>query len=307
MPFTVRNRAPLLIARIVRLYLRYAPGTVLKETLARYLNPVLRRMRLEFVATTSDGKKVSGNTHDLIQRYLYMFGVWEPELTCWLKKHLVPGDVFIDIGANIGYFTLLGSKLVGAKGEVIAIEPSPIAFSALAANVSANSQWNIRLVQMAVSDRRAQLVLNQLRSDNLGATTHLPLVAAPHRQFAVAADSISNIVTTRELSLARVIKIDVEGSEPSILRELATFAGRLHPNVAIVVEIDPELIAMQGTTVDVVLAPLVSAGFCTYWIPNDYSPAFYARRSARGVAPRWSGAIRKKIDLILSRIDASWL
>lgn len=64
------------------------------------------------------------DTQDLIQRYLYLFGAWEPHLTGWLRRRLRPGDGFVDVGANIGVFSVLAARLVGESGRVVAIEAS---------------------------------------------------------------------------------------------------------------------------------------------------------------------------------------
>ena len=84
---------------------------------------------------TRFGGVMQGNTQDLIQRYLYWFGVWEPQLTCWIKSRLPPRRVFVDVGANIGYYSLLAASLVGDDGQVVAIEASPSIYRLLCNNL----------------------------------------------------------------------------------------------------------------------------------------------------------------------------
>lgn len=62
---------------------------------------------------------------DLVSLSIYRYGVFEEELTYSLLRFLKRGDIFIDVGAHIGYFTLLASRLVGDSGQVIAFEPTP--------------------------------------------------------------------------------------------------------------------------------------------------------------------------------------
>jgi FkbM family methyltransferase len=97
--------------------------------------------------------------------------MWEPCLTCWILEQLAPGDVFIDVGANIGYYSLLASKLVGEFGLVVAIEPSPTIFNSLKNNLALNRVGNIRLVNMAVSDQLQVLRLFIGPEWNVGLTT----------------------------------------------------------------------------------------------------------------------------------------
>jgi len=96
-----------------------------------------------FVAKTKFGGRIAGNNLDIIQRYIYYFGVWEQNLSCFLNERLKEGDAFIDIGANIGYFTLQAAKLVGPSGKVIAIEVSPTIFKKLIANLQRNRVTNV--------------------------------------------------------------------------------------------------------------------------------------------------------------------
>jgi hypothetical protein len=84
-----------------------------------------------FVARMRNGHVFLGNTRDVIQRNVYTFGVWEPEITHWLEGFLRPGDLVVDVGANTGYFSLEASKLVGPEGLVVAVEPVPSISAAL--------------------------------------------------------------------------------------------------------------------------------------------------------------------------------
>ncbi|WP_368396365.1 hypothetical protein [Streptomyces sclerotialus] len=93
---------------LARWYVRYAPGAIGKSAvLDTYLNaelrdhPVVRQARARF------GSTFTTDTQDLIQRYIHLFGGWEPHLTTWLTRRLEPGDAFVDVGANIGYYSLL--------------------------------------------------------------------------------------------------------------------------------------------------------------------------------------------------------
>src|SRR4051794_26991463 len=93
---------------IARAWIRYAPSSFGKRWLwARCWRHYAFRSRTIF------GAKITGDTADLIQRYIYFFGVWEPDITAWLRSALKPGDCFVDVGANIGYYTLLASQVVG--------------------------------------------------------------------------------------------------------------------------------------------------------------------------------------------------
>lgn len=88
-----------------------------------------------------------------ISRELETLGVWEPFESGLVLERLRPGAVFLDLGANIGYYTVLASQAVGAAGEVIAFEPEPGNFELLRRNVELNGVANATLVEAAAGDR----------------------------------------------------------------------------------------------------------------------------------------------------------
>ena len=72
-------------------------------------------------------------------------GTYEPEETRLFRSKCRPGDTVIDVGANVGWYTVIASKLVGKKGRVIAFEPEPVNFAILKKNVLANGCENVIL------------------------------------------------------------------------------------------------------------------------------------------------------------------
>ena len=108
---------PLLVP-VARLCVRYAPHPAIRRAFwAHLITPFFIFSNSRFVARTTFGAAIAGNTKDLIQRHIFYFGVWEPNLTGFLTTRLNRGDVFVDVGANIGYFSLLASRLVGRRGK----------------------------------------------------------------------------------------------------------------------------------------------------------------------------------------------
>ena len=116
--------------------------------------------------------KINCDLIDFIQYYIFHFGVWEPEITDIIVRNLAADDVFINVGANIGYDSLLGAWRVGPEGKVVAIEGSPKAFALLQANLNLNDYAkNVRPVQLAASDKPGKLGLFDRRAHNMGAAT----------------------------------------------------------------------------------------------------------------------------------------
>lgn len=86
-------------------------------------------------------------------------GKWEPTETHWTTRLVRKGDTFVDIGANVGYYTLLASHLVGEEGMVFAFEPDPVNFRILEKNVRLNGLTNVVLEQKAVSNENGSIQL----------------------------------------------------------------------------------------------------------------------------------------------------
>ncbi|MFB7643094.1 FkbM family methyltransferase [Streptomyces sp. NPDC001251] len=292
-----------------RRYVRDAPGALGKAALAaRYLNPRLGDQPRRRVTRDRYGARFAVDTQDLIQRYLYLFGVWEPHMTHWLRQRLRPGDTFVDVGANLGVFSVLGSRLVGSAGKVVAIEASPAFHRGLLRNVALNHCDNVRAVNTAVSDGHRTLTFVLAGSRNMGANSIVPYDGPVESSFEMGAVPLSELLEPAEVARARVIKIDVEGAEGSVVRGLAPLLDDLRHDVEIAVEVTPDRMAQLGDSAGELLAVMREHGFHAYRLPTEYSPASYPRAIRRPAAPvRWRRPITGETELVFSRIDAEAL
>ncbi|MFB7743318.1 FkbM family methyltransferase [Streptomyces sp. NPDC056132] len=292
-----------------RRYVRDAPGALGKAALAaRYLNPRLADQPRRRVTRDRYGARFAVDTQDLIQRYLYLFGVWEPHMTHWLRQRLRPGDAFVDVGANLGVFSVLGSRLVGSAGKVVAIEASPAFHRGLLRNVALNHCDNVRAVNTAVSDGHRTLTFVLAGSRNMGANSIVPYDGPVESSFEMGAVPLSELLEPAEVARARVIKIDVEGAEGSVVRGLAPLLDDLRHDVEIAVEVTPDRMAQLGDSAGELLAVMREHGFHAYRLPTEYSPASYPRAIRRPAAPvRWRRPITGETELVFSRIDAEAL
>ncbi|MDX3057847.1 FkbM family methyltransferase [Streptomyces sp. NE06-03E] len=305
-----RLRAANFGATAARTYVRYTPFITGKEVITRkYLDSWFRDRPRKTVSRSSFGARFHTDTHDLIQRYIYTFGVWEPPLTKWLQRTLQPGDTFVDVGSNVGYYSLLASQLVGRSGSVVAIEASPDFHTLLSANVALNHASNVRTVSEAVSDRAEMLHFILASSANMGANSIVPYAGEAESQVDVPARPLPDILTPSELASVRVIKVDVEGAEGAVVRGLVPALERLRPDAELAIEVTPERLAKLGETAQELLDALAAHGFHPYRLPNDYEAASYPRAvRERGPAPlRWEGPVEGETQLVFSRTDAQRL
>lgn len=261
---------------------------------------------------TINGQKMRCRLPDLIQMYITVFGLWEPDLTHFIDTRLQANDVFVDVGANIGYFSLLASQRVGAHGKVVAIDALPSNFAELQHNISKNpSTENIRAINQAVSDEVGTLQVYAGPSHNVGLATTAPGQRQHLRHEAsIEAAPLSELLSVQEISRARVLKIDVEGAEPAVLAGMSKFLENSHPELEILVELSPGWWSDKQLTPEQLIAPFRAAGFNTYLMDNNYWPWRYlwpkAVRPARRVTHLPDRRV-KRIDLVLSKTDTALL
>ncbi|MBU3925958.1 FkbM family methyltransferase, partial [Patescibacteria group bacterium] len=171
-----------------------------------------------------------------------------------LKKILKPGMIFVDIGANIGYFSLVSAKLVGDQGQVYAFEPDPDNFNLLEKNIKANNYKNIIAVNKAVSNKSGKARL-YLEPDNLCAHS---LVAKNDNKFVeVETVILDEFLKDKKID---VIKIDVEGFEPVVLEGMKNIIKN-NDKISIITEFYPEAIKKAGYSPEKYKNDLKDLGF----------------------------------------------
>ena len=293
------------LARVLRAYVRYAPGTLGKARLVgRFLDEHLRTHPVHATVGLRSGDKIGVTTSDVIQRYQYLFGEWEPNLSAFLRDRLRPGDTFIDVGAHRGAFSLLASHAVGPRGHVIAVEPSPRFHDDLTAAITANRRTNIQSIRSAVSDTHGRQTLYLEDPTNLGHTTAVRPRHA-HMTFDVQTAPLAGLISSAQFATTRVIKIDVEGAEAAAVRGLLPALTHLPDDAELVMEITPRLLAKQGESAAGIIDILSENGFHAYNLANDYDPATYPRTMRHPQPPvRCTTVPEEMTDLVFSRTDA---
>lgn len=278
--------------------------------LLRVRAAMLGPLRIETI--TGDGDRVACHLPDLIQMYLYVFGVWEPDLAAFIRARLKNADVFIDVGANIGFDSLLASRAVGEAGRVVAFEASPMVFDRLRETLRLNgSPTNIRAINKAVAAERGTLNIYAGPQHNVGLTTTVQRGDMP-QVASVEAATLGDLLEDDELPRVRLIKIDVEGGEIAVLAGLAACIDRLPREVEVAVELSPLWWRDRTRTARDVLQPFVDRGFRIYTIPNNYWPWRYLwpRDVGRPRRLRDESVLTrpiKRLDVVLSRQDTEEL
>jgi FkbM family methyltransferase len=199
---------------------------------------------------------------DYVSRRILETGRWEEDSIRIVRERLSPGATFIDVGADIGYYSLKAAPVVGVSGHVIAVEPNPEALERLRRNIAANRADVIAVAPVACSNAESTLELYAADKANMGESSlskanALQAGEAP-RAYIVRARPLDSIVQESGVTRVDAIKIDVEGAEYLVLTGAQQTLDRFRPMV--LVEIVEHQLRAMGTSSAEVKAMLHAHG-----------------------------------------------
>ena len=176
------------------------------------------------------GCEIAAPLDDYVGRLTYYFGDLDRKIT-WACSRLVrPGDVVLDIGANIGLVTFILSSIVGSEGLVHAFEPNPEMCLLIEQAIARNSVKNIVLHHVALGAKDGDLTL-YVPSGNAGAASLITARQVPDsKTMIVPVHTLSSIMADQPIDHIRLVKLDVEGFEPEVLRGAAELFARRPPD-----------------------------------------------------------------------------
>ncbi len=186
-----------------------------------------------------------------VDEYIFIHRNWELQVGQVLHEQLQPGGVFVDVGANIGYFSLLAATLVGESGRVIAFEPLPRLVGQIRRSAVHNHYQWLKVVPKALGDVAGSMEL-VLSAHNIGGSS----LVTPNR----IGERVTVEVSTLDFELADleridVIKIDVEGFEYEMLQGAQQTLERCRPTL--VLEFSPHFYKERSTTMETEILTLL--------------------------------------------------
>lgn len=248
----------------------------LANALARFAQaPFLARLPGEL-----GGAAFVCDLQDTISREVCFTGRYEPQETHLARRLLKTGMVAVDVGANWGYFSLVAAHLVGASGQVLALEPHPRLLSLLRENVGTNGLRQVQVLPLAAaahSGSRAFIGFDE-RGGNWGVSRAAR--GSETGDFECETAALDDLLGRHGIDRVDLVKMDIEGAEYEALRGMACGLRR-HRYRALILECHPAELSAAGRSIAACLAPLLDAGYRGWHI--DHSSAMHRRAAVENV------------------------
>lgn len=194
-----------------------------------------------------------------VDRTIFM-GCYEPLNTSLFKQILCPGGTVVDVGANIGYFSLLAAKLVGNAGKVIAVEAHPRNFEVLSAAVQRNGLQQVIPVNIGLSDENGSAQIIMADQNEFANRTASMVPQAGLSGPTVPVRRLDDCISGWNIDVVDLLKIDVDGFETKIVRGAAESlsSGRVRN---VIIELDDHWLSASGSSAEELTALFHAAGF----------------------------------------------
>lgn len=186
-------------------------------------------------------------------------GRFEASTTKLFFNLLKPGDNFVDVGAHVGYYSLLAARLVGETGRVFSFEPEPQNYELLVKNVRANAYKNIMTVQRAIGDQPGQMPLFLSSVDN-GLHSLFQLGLPKHGNVTVEVTTLDDYFGAIGWPEIALVKVDIEGGESAALEGMRELIRR-SPHIKFIMEFCPWILDALNITARQYLDQIRALGF----------------------------------------------
>lgn len=230
------------------MYMRRFPLEAGKWRFSQWLSR--KTQDIQTITRTSDGFLMHLNTRDFIQHRIFMTGQWDDDVGNAIRSILKPGDVFVDVGANVGYFSLLASQICS---KVFSFEPNPECLAQLRKNIELNKIKNIDVRPIGAADKPG-LAEFHVDASNIGCGS---LREVSGEKFSIQLDTLDAQLAEQPI---RLIKIDIEGAEVLALKGAASILSRSNaPDV--ICEISEHGLMQLGSSKEELFKMMLSHGY----------------------------------------------
>ncbi|MDT8344154.1 MAG: FkbM family methyltransferase, partial [Thermohalobaculum sp.] len=245
-------------------------------------------------ATIVNGMKMCVSSNPRVEQEILLFGEWEPLFTRYVQSIPANDGIFVDVGSNIGFFSLIASA---AFREVHAIEASPSTSRRLQDIITANGIRNIHVHATAVGAAEGHIDFYQDKEQSGGAST----IKTDDNVFEarVPVAPLEKILDGIDWGRVRFVKIDVEGLEAPALDSLFNLRESLHPKVEIFVEYDPKRLDTWPS-----VKAFLANGFSAVLMQGPYDRRDYVEQDRRTELKPVDVPPEMFCDLLLRRAPA---
>ncbi len=195
-------------------------------------------------------------------------GTWEPGVTELFERLLLPGMVVVDVGAHIGYFTLLAARRVGPTGRVYAFEPVPYNYNLLVKNIALNGYENIVPVQKAVSDKVGTATF-YIHPNQVGHSFYPETLGRSKTAITVETTTLDQFFSEQGWPPVQMVKMDIEGAEPAALEGMAKVMQKAG-TFRLIFEYIPRILLRAGLEPRQFLDRVNELGFTMQNITDDH-------------------------------------
>lgn len=258
----------LLLTRLVAFYLRRTSLEFAYFRLFRFALARIRTLGRELgvkTVTTRFGYRMRLDLRDWVDQFIYVTGNYEDMTASTIEACLSPGDSAVDIGANIGFFSLLMAKCTGPTGAVWSFEPIPATNLRLRRNVEMNRAVTITVRNEAIADDDTERTIYGGRDDHSGIAGFRPVDGAGTGSHTVPVRRLTSCLPPG--TKPRLIKIDVEGAEYMVLRGMGDLLADHQPDI--VLEMSAHYLEELGSAPTQICDYLANFGYRMYLIDGD--------------------------------------
>ncbi len=150
-----------------------------------------------------------------IQRRIFLFD-YDEKAQQFIRENLKTGDTILDIGANVGFYTMLGSSIVGEQGRVIAVEPNPKTFGKLEKTIQSNQIKNALALNIGLGSQESEVEL--YFNSSLGNDSATMVAHGATESVRVKVLTLDDVVAQHNIGTIAYVKIDVDGFEPEVFK-----------------------------------------------------------------------------------------
>jgi FkbM family methyltransferase len=260
---TIASRATTLLAKNPSLFCRVL---LAKLNSTRRLPPLPAQKRIANIVFEYDLDHYRGTA----PMYFGSYGLLIIEA---MKRFMRPGDVFVDVGANVGYLSAFAAGIVGKRGQVHCFEPVPAYFARLQRLVELNPDHSIVPNCKAAGEEPGSCTIYVTREPGQN-TMVLAYKSGPEviSTLKVPVIRLDSYLGERNISRVSLVKIDAEGYELPILKGLRGFFEKSRQRPAIICEIAPRAYPLLGRTISELSDYMASYGYGAYDLIDGITP-----------------------------------